>query len=58
MAVAMLRPEPEKGGRGKKAADIGEFSGVAHQRVSDARAVLAHTAVIGREFSGALTCKT
>ncbi len=57
MAVAMLRPEPEKGGRGKKGAINGEFSGVSHQRVADARAVLAHTAVIGRGFSGALTCK-
>ena len=33
MAIAMLRPEPEKGGRGKKGATNGGFSGVAHQRL-------------------------
>ncbi len=50
MAIAMLSPKPEdacergkKGGRGKKAAGTGELSGVAHQRVSDARAVLAYS---------------
>ena len=43
MAIAMLSPEPEKGGRGKKGAISGKFSGVAHQRLSDARAVLAYS---------------
>ena len=50
MAVAMLSPEPEdaevrgrKGGRGKKAAINGEVSSVPHQRLSDARAVLAYS---------------
>jgi ParB-like chromosome segregation protein Spo0J len=43
MAVAMIRPEPEKGGRGKKGATSGGFSGVAHQRIADARAVLAYS---------------
>ena len=41
MAVAMIYPEPEKGGRGKKGAGSGTFSDVSHQRLSDARAVLA-----------------
>ena len=40
MAIAMLYPEPTKGGRGKKGATCGEFSGVSHQRVADARVVL------------------
>ena len=43
MAIAMLRPEPEKGGRGKKGAVSGEFSGVPHQRVSEARDVIAYS---------------
>ena len=50
MAVAMIRPEPEeakergkKGGRGKKATINGEVSGVAQQRVADARAVLSYS---------------
>ena len=41
MSVAMVYPEPEKGGRGKKGAGSGTFSDVSHQRLSDARAVLA-----------------
>ncbi len=48
MAVAMLRPEPEKGGRGKKGAINGEFSGVSHQRVADARVVLAHSSELAQ----------
>ena len=48
MAVAMLRPEPEKGGRGKKGATNGGFSGVAHQRVADARAVLNYSTELGQ----------
>jgi ParB-like nuclease domain len=44
MAVALIRPEPEQGkggGRGKKNfAGSGEVSGVAHQRISQARMVL------------------
>ena len=31
MAVAMLRPEPEKRGRGNKSTRNGEFSGVSRQ---------------------------
>ncbi len=42
MAVAMIYPEPEKGGRGKKGAGSGEFSGLSHQRISEARTVLRH----------------
>ena len=36
MAVAMIYPEQEKGGRGKKATVNGEFSGVSQQRISEA----------------------
>ncbi len=43
MAVAMLRPKPEKGGRGKKGATSGAFSVVPHQRIADARAVLSYS---------------
>jgi ParB-like nuclease domain len=47
MAVAMIRPEPEQGkggGRGKKkVATSGDVSGVAQQRISDARAVLRYS---------------
>lgn len=41
--VTMRHPKPEKGGRGKKLAGNGEFSGVSHQRVADARAVLSYS---------------
>ena len=40
MAVAMLRPAPEKRGRGNKSAINGDFTGAPHQRIADARAVL------------------
>ena len=40
MGYAIRHPEPETGGRGKKGAICGEFSGVPHRRVADARAVL------------------
>ena len=40
MGYAMRHPKSEKGGRGKKLAVSGEFSGVPHQRVSEARAVV------------------
>ena len=40
MALAMLYPEPEKGGRGKKAPETGGFS---RQRLGDARSVLRHS---------------
>ena len=40
MAVAKIYPEPEKGGRGKKASVSKEFSGA---RVSQARTVLKYT---------------
>ena len=40
MAVAMIYPDPEKGGRGKKAPTSGE---VPSQRIADARAVLAYS---------------
>ncbi len=43
MAVAMLRPEPEKRGRGNKRTINGEFSEISQQRLSDARAVLKHS---------------
>ena len=36
MAYAKIYPQPEKGGRGKLA-KIGEFPGITHQRVADAR---------------------
>jgi len=40
MAVAMLRPAPEKRGRGNKSAINGDFTGAPQQRIADARAVL------------------
>jgi hypothetical protein len=43
MAVALVRPEGARRGRGKKGTTSGEFSGVAQQRLSDARAVLAYS---------------
>ena len=39
---------PEKRGRGNKRTDTGEFSGVSQQRVSDARAVLAHSSELAQ----------
>ena len=41
MIAACLFPEPEKGGRGKKAPVTGGFTGVDQRRVSEARTVLA-----------------
>jgi hypothetical protein len=43
MAVAMLYPEPEKGGRGKKR-NLPDLAGFNHQRLSDARRILHHSA--------------
>ena len=50
MAIAMLSPEPEdasergkKGGRGKKAATSGGVLVIPHQRLADARTVLAYS---------------
>ncbi len=43
MGYAIRHPEPEKGGRGKKRSDTGQFSGVSKQRVSEARQVLDHS---------------
>ena len=43
MGYARRHPEPGKGGRGKKGAASGEFSGVSHQRVSEAREVLQYS---------------
>jgi len=40
MAVAMLRPAPEKRGRGNKSTINGDFTGAPQQRIADARAVL------------------
>jgi ParB-like chromosome segregation protein Spo0J len=40
MAVAMIYPEAERGGRGQKAASSGRFTDIAHQRISQARAVI------------------
>ena len=42
MAVAILYPEPETGGRGKKAKAL-ETSGFSRQRLGQARAVLRHS---------------
>ena len=39
MGYAKRHPEPEKRGRGNKSAGSGEFSGVPHQRVAEARIV-------------------
>ena len=52
MGFAMRHPKPSKGGRGKKLATSGEFSGVSHQRVSDARAILEYS----REIAEAVIC--
>ena len=52
MAVAKIYPEPEKGGRGKKGAACGEFSGVPTQRVSEARAVLQYAPDLPGRSSG------
>ncbi len=41
--MAMRHPEPQKGGRSKKVATCGEFSGVPHQRITDAPAVLSYS---------------
>lgn len=46
MAVAMIRPEPAKGGRGQKSPLNGEFS---HQYLSRARAVLRHSPELARK---------
>ena len=43
MGYARRHPDPEKGGRGNKRSDTGQFSGVPKQRVSEARAVLSHS---------------
>jgi hypothetical protein len=43
MATAMIYPEPEKGGRGKKVANSTETVGFSGQRLSYARTVLAHS---------------
>lgn len=40
MAVAMIYPEPEKGGRGKKATNTKETLGFSAMRLSHARTVL------------------
>jgi len=44
MALAMIYPEPEKGGRGKKseAANLAETAKFSHRRLNEARAVLRH----------------
>jgi hypothetical protein len=42
MAYAMIYPEPEKGGRGKKG-KVPETSGFSRQRLGEARAVYAHS---------------
>jgi hypothetical protein len=39
MAYARIYPNAEKGGRGKLA-KIGEFPGITHQRVADARLII------------------
>jgi len=39
----MLRPAPEKRGRGNKSTINGDFTGAPHQRLSDARAVLEYS---------------
>lgn len=49
MGYAIRHPEPEKRGRGNKSAASGEFSGVRHQRVSEARAVLKHSRDLAQE---------
>ena len=54
MAMAMLLPEPEKGGRGKKATTSGEFTNVPQQRLSDARAVLVFSQVDLQEATAGL----
>jgi hypothetical protein len=41
MAIAMLYPEPEKGGRGKKR--FAKLEGFSHDRLSQARQVLRHS---------------
>jgi len=43
MGLAFLYPEPEKGGRGKKAQNDKETLGFSRMRLSQARAVLRHS---------------
>jgi hypothetical protein len=43
MGVALLYPEPEKGGRGKHGKNLSESEGFSPARLSQARAVLAHS---------------
>ena len=47
MALAMLYPEPEKGGRGHKGKAT-ETSGFSQQRLREARAVLHHSPELAR----------
>jgi hypothetical protein len=43
IALAMLYPEPEKGGRGKKSANAKESLGFTTQRLSEARSILEYS---------------
>jgi hypothetical protein len=49
MALAMLYPEPEKGGRGKRseARNRAEVAGFSGRRVQEACSVLRHSAKLG-----------
>jgi hypothetical protein len=47
MALAMLYPDPEKGGRGKKS--VATRHGFSKDRLSDARSVLAHSLALAQD---------
>jgi ParB-like chromosome segregation protein Spo0J len=50
MLTAMLFPEPEKGGRGKKAENSKESLGFSVMRLSQARAVLQHSEALAKDI--------
>jgi len=51
MAHAMIYPEPEKGGRGKKSKNSTETLGFSAMRLSQARTVLSHSRDVAMEIS-------
>jgi hypothetical protein len=55
MLTAMLFPEPEKGGRGKKAENSKESLGFSVMRLSQARAVLQHSEALAKDIIQGIT---
>ena len=55
MAVAMLYPEPEKGGRGKKGngTKAAETAGFSYRRLAEARSVLRHSRALAEQVIAA-----